>query len=88
MKCETAFLRFENRAYVSIAVSDSGSGMDENTRQHIFEPFFTTKQEGKKTGLGLLIVYGIIMSHRGFVDVDKQPGLGTTFHIYLPVGHN
>ena len=77
--------RAEDRDYVCIAVKDTGNGMDENVRQHIFEPFFTTKQEGKGTGLGLSIVYGTIMSHHGFIDVDTQPGHGSTFHIYLPV---
>lgn len=79
--------RAEDRDYVCIAVADRGQGMDENTRQHIFEPFFTTKQEGKGTGLGLSIVYGIIMSHNGFIDVETQPGHGSTFNIYLPVAH-
>jgi two-component system cell cycle sensor histidine kinase/response regulator CckA len=79
------FPRAEDREYVCIAVKDTGLGMDENVRQHIFEPFFTTKQEDKGTGLGLSIVYGIVMSHHGFVDVDTQPGHGTTFKIYLPV---
>jgi signal transduction histidine kinase len=75
----------EDRDYVCIAVADRGHGMDENVREHIFEPFFTTKQEGKGTGLGLSIVYGTVMSHHGFVDVETQPGHGSTFHIYLPV---
>jgi signal transduction histidine kinase len=79
--------RAEDRDYVCIAVKDTGNGMDENVRQHIFEPFFTTKQEGKGTGLGLSIVYGTIMSHHGFIDVDTQPGHGSTFHIYLPIAH-
>jgi signal transduction histidine kinase len=81
------FPRAEDRDYVCIAVADKGPGMDENIRQHIFEPFFTTKQEGKGTGLGLSIVYGIIMSHHGFIDVNTQPGHGSTFRIYLPVAH-
>ena len=79
--------RAEDRDYVCIAVKDTGHGMDESVREHIFEPFFTTKQEGRGTGLGLSIVYGVIMSHHGFVDVDTQPGHGTTFHIYLPVAN-
>jgi signal transduction histidine kinase len=77
----------EDRDYVCIAVADRGHGMDENVREHIFEPFFTTKQEGKGTGLGLSIVYGTVMSHHGFVDVETQPGQGSTFKIYLPVAH-
>jgi two-component system, cell cycle sensor histidine kinase and response regulator CckA len=80
--------RAEDRDYVCIAVADSGPGMDENIRQHLFEPFFTTKPEGKGTGLGLSIVYGTVMSHHGFIDVDTQPGRGCTFHIYLPVAHS
>ena len=81
------FSEIEDRTYVCIAVADSGSGMDESIRQHVFEPFFTTKQEGKGTGLGLSIVYGMVKSHHGFIDVDTQPGHGSTFHIYLPVAH-
>jgi signal transduction histidine kinase len=81
------FPRAEDRDYVCIAVADSGPGMDENIRPHLFEPFFTTKPEGKGTGLGLSIVYGTIMSHHGFIDVDTKPGHGSTFRIYLPVAH-
>ena len=87
-KLRDQFPRAEDRNYVCIAVKDTGLGMVENVREHIFEPFFTTKQEGRGTGLGLAIVYGIIMSHHGFVDVDTQPGHGSTFHIYLPVAHH
>ena len=79
------FPRAEDRDYVCIAVADSGPGMDENIRHHLFEPFFTTKPEREGTGLGLSIVYGTVMSHHGFIDVDTQPGHGSTFRIYLPV---
>jgi CheY-like chemotaxis protein len=70
--------------FVSLSVTDTGTGIAPEHLPHIFEPFFTTKDVGKGTGLGLATVYGIVQQHQGWIEVSSRPVLGSTFRVFLP----
>ncbi len=74
----------DHPTYVAIKITDTGTGMSPEVKHRVFEPFFTTKEIGEGTGLGLSIVFGIIEKHKGTIDIQSTPGVGTTFSITLP----
>jgi nitrogen-specific signal transduction histidine kinase/CheY-like chemotaxis protein len=83
--CRNSSFELMPGEYVRIKVTDSGAGMDEETRSKIFEPFFTTKEQGKGTGMGLAAVFGTVVNHRGAIEVESEIGRGTTMTVYLPL---
>ncbi|MGB3211362.1 MAG: ABC transporter substrate-binding protein [Desulforhopalus sp.] len=74
--------------YVTITVSDSGTGINTETMKNMFEPYFTTKDVGEGTGLGLAVVHGIVTDQQGYIFAESEPGKGTTFRVYLPASES
>jgi signal transduction histidine kinase/ActR/RegA family two-component response regulator len=83
--CKTFPYEINPGTYLHVSIADTGCGMDKKTMQRIFEPFFTTKERGKGSGMGLAAVYGTVLSHKGAITVNSEPGQGSTFHLYFPL---
>jgi CheY-like chemotaxis protein len=81
---DTVHINLPPGDYIRLAISDTGHGISEETLLHIYEPFFTTKEKGKGTGLGLSMVYAIVQNYGGAIKCSSDPGVGTTFRVYLP----
>jgi two-component system, cell cycle sensor histidine kinase and response regulator CckA len=80
---QVLFPTVDHDRYICISISDTGTGIEETAKDMIFDPFFTTKEKGK--GSGLSVVYGIVKAHHGFIDLESEPGHGSTFYLYFPV---
>ncbi|MBN1517641.1 response regulator [Candidatus Sumerlaeota bacterium] len=86
--CEASAFELQAGVYAAISVQDTGAGMPSEIQNRIFEPFFTTKPMGKGTGLGLAAVYGTVKHHHGAIKIYTEEGVGTVFHLYLPLSES